>query len=124
MKNTVLILGAGASVDYGYPLWSELKEQMRHFDIEAILKDGLQLDHKNIDQHRTAYEEFRGILESQPNATLDSIAAAIDKPKTKHLNPTGYLLINLAGYLLAQVEMKGKDGRWVTEFQKLLVDRL
>ncbi len=111
-------------MDYGYPLWSELKEQMLNFDIEAVLKDDLQLDHKDLDQHRTAYAEFRRILESEPNATLDSIAAFIDKPKTKHLAPTGHLLINLAGYLLAQVERKGEDGKWVTEFQKLLVDLL
>ncbi len=124
MKKTVLVLGAGASADYGYPTWSELREQMLALDLDAVLKENLSLDEKDFDSHKAAHEEFRELSDRHPDATLDRIVFLIDKPKTKHLEPTGHLLINLAGYLLAKVELEGTDGGWVTELQDLLVELL
>lgn len=46
----------------------------------------------------------------------------IDLPKEKHLNPAGHLLVNIAGYLLAKIEVTKRDARWVTEFQEVLVE--
>jgi len=53
---------------------------------------------------------------------LDKIIYEIDKPKAKHLNPTGHYIINLTGYLLAEEELKLINGKWVTEFQENLID--
>lgn len=122
MKKTVLILGAGASYDYGYPLWDGLKEQMIQFNIGRVLKDELNLPEDNVDAHRNAHNEFIEYVGKYPDATLDSIVYEIDKDKSKHLNPTGHLLINIAGYILAQYELVGKDGGWVTALQDILVD--
>jgi hypothetical protein len=122
MKNTVLILGAGASVDYGYPLWGPLRQQMLDIDIGDFLATEVGLHGPELAVHKEAYEEFCGFAISNPTDTLDRIVYRIDQPKNKHLNPTGHLIINIAGLLLAKVELKKKDGGWVTKFQNVLVE--
>ena len=124
MKNTVLVLGAGASVDYGYPLWEPLRQQMLNLDIDDFLLKQVLVTGSQFDAHREAYREFRTFASSNPSDTLDQIVYRIDQPKNKHLNPTGHLLINIAGHLLAKVELEKKDGGWVTDFQEVLVDYL
>lgn len=124
MKNTVLILGAGASADYGYPLWGALRQQMLNLDIDNFLATVDQLNQTEIAKHKKAYEEFRNFAISNPSDTLDRIIYRIDQPKYKHQNPTGHLIINIAGLLLAKVEREKKDGEWVTKFQNILVDHL
>ncbi len=123
MKKTVLILGAGSSADYGYPLWYALKKEVLAFDINRDLA-GLHLSQNEIASHKAAFEEFKKYLDREPDATLDRLVFLIDQPKSKHLSPTGHLILNLAGYLLVQVERQGLDGLWVSEFQTLLVDYL
>jgi hypothetical protein len=124
MKNTVLILGAGASVDYGYPLWGPLRQQMLDLDIGDFLSTEVGLDGTEIAAHKEAYEEFCRLAISNPTHTLDRIIYKIDQPKDKHLKPTGHLIINIAGLLLAKVELERKDGGWVTKFQNVLVEHL
>ncbi len=124
MKNTVLLLGAGASVDYGYPLWGPLRQQMLDLDIGNFLATEVELDGAAITAHKEAYEEFYSLAISNPTDTLDRIIERIDRPKGKHLKPTGHLIINIAGLLLAKVELEKKDGGWVTKFQNVLVEHL
>jgi len=124
MKKTVLILGAGASADYGYPLWGPLREQMLDLDIETFLINEVGLDEAETAAHKAVYEEFLDFAASHPAFTLDQIIHRIDLPKAKHLNPTGHLLVNIAGYLLAEIEIAKRDAGWVTEFQELLVEYL
>ncbi len=62
--------------------------------------------------------------ESHPEYTLDKIIFEIDKPKKKHTNPTGYRLINMVGYLFAEIEQSCQDGGWVSCFQDLLIDHV
>ena len=123
MKKTVLILGAGASVDYGYPLWDDLKAQMLALNLEA-LANRLELDEDELANHRSAFEEFKEHAGRQPDATLDRIIYEIDRPIGKRFFPTCRWVINLAGHLLAQVEKEGRDGQWVTHLQEFLVERL
>ena len=124
MKNTVLILGAGASVDYGYPLWGPLRQQMLDLDIGDFLSTEVELNGTQITEHKEAYEEFRSFAISNPTYTLDRIIYSIDQPKDKHHEPTGHLIINIAGLLLAKVELEKKDGGWVTKFQNVLIEHL
>ncbi len=124
MKNTVLILGAGASVDYGYPLWGPLRQQMLDLDIGDFLATEVELDGPELAAHKEAYEEFCGFAISNPTDTLDRIIYRIDQPKHKHLKPTGHLIINIAGLLLAKVELEKRDGGWVTKFQNVLIEYL
>jgi len=37
MEKTVLILGAGASYDYGYPLWGQLRKKLINLDVKKFL---------------------------------------------------------------------------------------
>jgi len=124
MTKTVLILGAGASSDYGYPLWGPLKKQMIDLKIDDFLDDIEGLTDEERVSHEKAYEEFLNIQQKNDSYTLDRIVYEIDKPKTKHLAPTGHFLINIAGYILAKVEAQRIDAGWVTEFQKILIDHL
>ena len=124
MKKTVIILGAGASADYGFPLWSGLKQQMLDLDLDKELSETLNLLPEEVEAHKTAFGEFQQHLTREPDATLDRIAFLIDQPKSKHLRPTGHYLINLAGYLLSKIECKKQDGNWVSEFQTVLLDYL
>lgn len=124
MKNTVLILGAGASADYGYPLWGKLRTEMLDLDIETFLSNEVGLDETEITSHKLAHEEFCVFANDNPSLTLDQIIHRVDQLKEKHLNPTGHLLINIAGLLLAKVELERNDAGWVTIFQEVLIDYL
>ncbi len=124
MKRTVLILGAGASSDYGYPLWGPLRQQMLDLDIEKFLSTEVELRDSDIAAHKQAHVEFCEFAQSNTSITLDRIIYKIDQPKEKHLNPTGHLLINIAGLLLAKIERENKDAEWVTKFQEVLVEYL
>ncbi|UWR51654.1 hypothetical protein [Phaeobacter inhibens] len=124
MKKTVIILGAGASADYGFPLWAGLKQQMLDLDLDKELSETLNLRPEEVEAHKTAFGEFQQHLTREPDATLDRIAFLIDQPKSKHLRPTGHYLINLAGYLLSKIECEKQDGKWVSEFQTVLLDYL
>jgi hypothetical protein len=126
MKNTVLILGAGASMDYDYPLWKDLRKQMLDLepDIGDFLATEVGLDETEIAAHKEAYEEFCSFARSDTKDTLDQIIYKIDKHKDKHEEPTGHLIINIAGLLLAKVELEKKDGGWVTKFQNVLIEHL
>jgi hypothetical protein len=132
MKKTVLILGAGASVDYGYPTWVQLRQQMLELDIEHFLASEVKINYRgdtglnptDIAAHKEAHDEFCRFTKSNPDSTLDQIIYRIDQPKEKHLNPSGNLLINIAGLLLAKVELEKKDAGWVTNFQEVLVEYL
>lgn len=122
MNKTVLIIGAGASADFGYPIWSPLKEQLRALEIRSFLKEIGGLPDKEIENHERAFEEFHRFCEEHPDLTLDRIIYEIDRPKEKHINPTGHYVINIVGHLLAQCEVKVSEGLWISELQKHLVD--
>ena len=124
MKKTVIILGAGASADYGYPLWSQLKQQICEMNPAEIPKK-IEFSNSGAEQaHKDAFIEFKDQLNQSPEATLDQIIYRMDKPKSKHLQPTGRYMINFFGYLLARVESQQKKKGWVTDFQEMLVDYL
>lgn len=122
MNKTVLIIGAGASADFGYPLWGALKQQLSNLNVDDFLNriDGLSSD--DIDTHKVAFEEYLALSQTHSRYTLDRIIYEIDRPKEKHLKPTGHLVINIVGYLLAQQEQKDIEGLWVSELQNILVD--
>lgn len=121
MRKTVLVLGAGASADFDIPLWGELRQQLSDLNVNE-LTDELELTEDEKSTHLKAFEEYLTWARSEPNFTLDRIIYEIDKPKEKHMNPTGHLVINIVGYLLAQLEQNISTGKWVTEFQDHLVD--
>lgn len=121
MKKTVLILGAGASYDYGYPLWASLRKRLIALDVSNLLTKIYGLSDEDIEAHVKAYDQFKEFIKSNPDFTLDQIIYEIDKPKSKHFNPTGHFLINLTGYLLAQDELRIIDGKWITDFQESLI---
>ncbi len=121
MKKCVVILGAGASVDYGYPLWSELKQQIIDFDFDSFFEKTTITDQSTQSEYQKVHEEFLTILNNNDDYTLDHIIFKIDEPKIKHFQPTGYRIINMVGYLLALVEIEKKDDKWVSDFQNLLI---
>lgn len=122
MNNTVIILGAGTSADYGYPLWESLKNQMIGFDVRDQLSITVGLDEDELQLHEVAHQEFITILDNNPDFTLDQIVYQMDRPKERHLNPIGHRVINIAGYLLSLVELENRRDGWITEFQSVLVD--
>lgn len=124
MKKTVVILGAGASMDYGYPLWGRLKEQLIDFNFDQFVQTVGGFTAREIDEYKAVHAEFLELHKKNPEHTLDRIAYEIDRPKDKHLHPTGYKLITMTGFLLARVEMAKQTTGWVPDFQKLLVNHL
>lgn len=122
MKKTVLILGAGASADFGYPTWWPLKKQLNELEIQSFLTEIGGLDEAEIDAHKNAFEEFSLLAQKCPEYTLDHIIYEMDRPKEKHLAPTGHYVINIVGHLLAKCEVQVSEGRWIAELQQHLVD--
>ena len=125
MRKTVVILGAGASADYGYPLWGQLKHQVLDLNIRDFLGKEVQLKSRpDFDSHVSVYEEFCNFATRNNEDTLDQIIYKIDQPKEKHLKPTGHLLINIAGFILAKIELNKRDGGWVTKLQDIFIEYL
>jgi hypothetical protein len=124
MQNTAIILGAGSSKDYGYPLWGALKEQMIALNIGEYLEQISGLTAQDISDHKDAHAEFLQLQEQNPDYTLDRIVYEIDKPKAKHISPTGHYIINIAGHLLASIEIQNNHIGWVSEMQAILVEYL
>ena len=74
MKKTVVILGAGASADYGYPLWTPLRQKIIDLDIDEFLTNEAKLSSgTEFDAHKKAYEEFCSFANSNDDDTLDQI---------------------------------------------------
>lgn len=124
MENTVLILGAGASCDYNYPLWGELKQQLIDFDFDLFFDQVGEFRDEEMKEYRKVHSEFLNLERQNSDHTLDRIAFQIDLPKEKHRHPTGYRLMTMTGFLLAQIEMKNIAQGWVSDFQKILIDHL
>lgn len=122
MRNTVLILGAGASADFGIPLWGELREQLNTLNIVDFLGEITDLTEDEKKAHTEAFSEYLDWSKRRPDYTLDRTVYEIDKNKDQHLHPTGHLVINIVGYLIAKLENQISDGGWVTEFQNYLVE--
>lgn len=74
LKNkTVLVLGAGASKDYGFPLWGELKSEL----INTFLDKANPL----LSDSEQAQWWVETLEKMEPNDTIDRIAATVDGKK-------------------------------------------
>lgn len=110
----VLVLGAGASVDYGYPLWKSLKEELvtklndSNFDKET--------DKKLADKWLTA------IKDSSNEQTLDSIISE----SYKNIIERNWIS-NIVMRLLSECERKDKENsekKWICLFADKFVELL
>jgi hypothetical protein len=127
MKSSVIILGAGASADYGYPLWNDLKTQLIDFDLDGFFNEIVDFPETEKQSFQDVHGEFKTLAANHPILTLDSIIAEIDRPKSKHQNPTGFKLLSMVGFLIAKIECSKRvesKANWVYRFQDYIINQI
>lgn len=102
-EQTVFVLGAGASRDYGFPLWNELKNRM----LKLCTDDDFLRE-----TEREAAKYWHDKLTSEGCQTVDSISAEAD-------DPANLLFRRLVGEILIKCEFEHKKSHQIGWVERL-----
>lgn len=121
MKKTIVVLGAGSSLDYGFPLWSELLDWILSLDKPKM--DSIGFPPNFIDNFLFASEKIRELSVQHNDWTLDKLVYEIDKPKEVMTHSLGFYVMAVVSKLLAigESEARGQDEKWISKLQDKIV---